>query len=64
MFRGVAVLLVRGAARVEKAASTQRLTDPSASARSFSDVKDAERPPFDETLLELLVCPLSKKPLR
>ncbi|XP_073688287.1 protein preY, mitochondrial [Garra rufa] len=33
--------------------------------RSRSDgVKDSESQPFDESLLEFLVCPLSKKPLR
>ncbi|XP_016330723.1 protein preY, mitochondrial-like [Sinocyclocheilus anshuiensis] len=33
--------------------------------RSRSDgVKDSESQPFDETLLEFLVCPLSKTPLR
>ncbi|XP_059402323.1 protein preY, mitochondrial-like [Carassius carassius] len=33
--------------------------------RSRSDgVKDRESQPFDESLLEFLVCPLSKKPLR
>ncbi|KAL4004015.1 protein preY, mitochondrial [Oreochromis aureus] len=32
--------------------------------RSFTDVKDEAQPPFDAALLEVLVCPLSKKPLR
>ncbi|XP_042571297.1 protein preY, mitochondrial-like isoform X1 [Cyprinus carpio] len=33
--------------------------------RSRSDgVKDTESQPFDESLLEFLVCPLSRKPLR
>jgi len=64
MFRRVAVRLVTETGRVKNAALIQRLTDPSASARSFSEVKEAEQPPFDESLLELLVCPLSKKPLR
>lgn len=33
--------------------------------RSRSDgVKDSESQPFDQALLEFLVCPLSKKPLR
>ncbi|KAM3608749.1 uncharacterized protein V6R79_004001 [Siganus canaliculatus] len=30
----------------------------------FSDVKDGVQPPFDTALLDFLVCPLSKKPLR
>uniref|UniRef100_A0A8C6T2N0 Protein preY, mitochondrial n=1 Tax=Neogobius melanostomus TaxID=47308 RepID=A0A8C6T2N0_9GOBI len=34
-------------------------------ARSFTDpVQDIVQPPFDASLLEVLVCPLSKKPLR
>lgn len=32
--------------------------------RRVSDLKDEALPPFDASLLELLVCPLSKKPLR
>ncbi|XP_033823879.1 protein preY, mitochondrial-like [Periophthalmus magnuspinnatus] len=33
--------------------------------RSFTDpVQDTVQPPFDASLLEVLVCPLSKKPLR
>ncbi|KAM4553845.1 protein preY, mitochondrial [Fundulus diaphanus] len=34
------------------------------SVRSFAEVKDDVPPPFDPSLLEVLVCPLSKKPLR
>lgn len=34
-------------------------------ARSFTDpAKDTVQPPFDPSLLDVLVCPLSKKPLR
>ncbi|XP_034033074.1 protein preY, mitochondrial-like [Thalassophryne amazonica] len=36
----------------------------SVSARSFSDVKDEAQQHFDVSLLDFLVCPLSKKPLR
>lgn len=32
--------------------------------RSFSDVKDEVQQSFDASLLQFLVCPLSKKPLR
>lgn len=32
--------------------------------RSFTDVKDEVQQPFDTAVLEFLVCPLSKKPLR
>ncbi|XP_028307176.1 protein preY, mitochondrial [Gouania willdenowi] len=32
--------------------------------RSFSDDTDGTQPPFDASLLDLLVCPLSKKTLR
>ncbi|XP_008278453.1 protein preY, mitochondrial [Stegastes partitus] len=42
----------------------QRLPPSSAPARSFTDAKDEARPPFDASLLDFLVCPLSKKPLR
>ncbi|XP_020790909.1 protein preY, mitochondrial [Boleophthalmus pectinirostris] len=35
------------------------------SARSFSEpVQNTVQPPFDASLLDVLVCPLSKKPLR
>ncbi|KAK5868056.1 hypothetical protein PBY51_012501 [Eleginops maclovinus] len=40
----------------------KRLTPGCVSLRSFSGLKDGEQ--FDLSLLELLVCPLSKKPLR
>ncbi|XP_041853974.1 protein preY, mitochondrial-like [Melanotaenia boesemani] len=43
---------------------TQTFTTGRVSVRSFTDVKDEVQPPFDSSLLELLVCPLSKKPLR
>lgn len=43
---------------------TQTLTSAFVSARSFTDVKDEVQPPFDPSLLDVLVCPLSKKPLR
>lgn len=42
----------------------RRVTAVSAPVRSFTDVKDEAQPPFDTALLEVLVCPLSKKPLR
>ena len=34
------------------------------STRNFTDVKDVREQPFDTSLLDFLVCPLSKKPLR
>ncbi|XP_061532618.1 protein preY, mitochondrial-like [Phycodurus eques] len=34
------------------------------SVRKYSDVKDETQQAFDTSLLEFLVCPLSKKPLR
>ncbi|XP_035521395.1 protein preY, mitochondrial-like [Morone saxatilis] len=51
---------------VSRAPVIQRLTAAALPAplRSFSDVKDEVQPPFDASLLEFLVCPLSKKPLR
>lgn len=41
-----------------------RVRGAAVSLRSFSDVKDEAQPPFDTSLLDFLVCPLSKKPLR
>ncbi|XP_031724029.1 protein preY, mitochondrial [Anarrhichthys ocellatus] len=68
MFRSVVGRLVTETGRVPRCmrttALTQRLTAVSVSARSFSDVKDEVQPPFDSSLLQFLVCPLSKKPLR
>lgn len=72
MFRNVLGRLVtesvRGHRNVVKAPVTRRLSPAAAAAaaplRSFSDVKDEAQPPFDATLLDFLVCPLSKKPLR
>ncbi|XP_034391936.1 protein preY, mitochondrial-like [Cyclopterus lumpus] len=65
MFRNVVVRLVTETGRVKNAPLIQRLTATSVSVRSFSGVKDAEQQqPFDGSLLEFLVCPLSKKPLR
>uniref|UniRef100_A0A8C5AL96 Protein preY, mitochondrial n=1 Tax=Gadus morhua TaxID=8049 RepID=A0A8C5AL96_GADMO len=34
------------------------------STRNFTNVKDDGEQPFDTSLLDFLVCPLSKKPLR
>lgn len=49
---------------VRKTPLIQRVAGVSVSVRSFSDVKDDVPQPFDTSLLEFLVCPLSKKPLR
>ncbi|XP_068169399.1 protein preY, mitochondrial [Antennarius striatus] len=54
---------VRNPRHVNISPSGQRLS-PFLSLRSFSDVKDGAQQPFDSSLLEFLVCPLSKKPLR
>lgn len=68
MFRNVFVRLMRKSVDVHRYSRTgpltQRLGSASVSARSFSDVKDEAQPPFDSSLLDFLVCPLSKKPLR
>ncbi|XP_038124493.1 protein preY, mitochondrial-like [Cyprinodon tularosa] len=40
------------------------LTACRGSVRNFAEVKDEVQTPFNSTLLEVLVCPLSKKPLR
>ncbi|XP_007558613.1 protein preY, mitochondrial [Poecilia latipinna] len=49
---------------VNRASSIQTLTTCRVSVRSFAEVKDEVQLPFDSSLLEVLVCPLSKKPLR
>ncbi|XP_041651718.1 protein preY, mitochondrial [Cheilinus undulatus] len=41
-----------------------KVNPSSVSVRSLSGVKDDVQQPFDTSLLEFLVCPLSKKPLR
>ncbi|XP_028455992.1 protein preY, mitochondrial-like [Perca flavescens] len=68
MFRNVFGRLltepIRVHSYVKNAPLIQRGTPASVPARSFSDVKDEVQQPFDTSLLEFLVCPLSKKPLR
>ncbi|XP_070763599.1 protein preY, mitochondrial [Enoplosus armatus] len=68
MFRNVLGGLVTEAARahrcVKNAPLIQRATRASVSARSLSGAKDEGQQPFDVSLLDFLVCPLSKKPLR
>ncbi|KAM7003463.1 protein preY, mitochondrial [Tautogolabrus adspersus] len=68
MFRNVLGRLVTETVRVQryvkKAHLIQRVTPAAGSVRSFSDVKDEVQQPFDASLLQFLVCPLSKKPLR
>ncbi|XP_042352474.1 protein preY, mitochondrial-like [Plectropomus leopardus] len=68
MFRRVLGRLVTETVFVQQhvspAAVCPRPSVSSASLRSFSDVKDEVQPPFDASLLHVLVCPLSKKPLR
>ncbi|XP_039680965.1 protein preY, mitochondrial-like [Perca fluviatilis] len=69
MFRNVFGRLLTEPIRVHRylknAPLIQRATADSVPARSFSDVKDeVQQQPFDTSLLEFLVCPLSKKPLR
>lgn len=69
MFRNVLGRLATETARVHryvvKAPLNHRLTVAPVLARSVSDVKDeVASQSFDASLLEFLVCPLSKKPLR
>ncbi|XP_038562156.1 protein preY, mitochondrial-like [Micropterus salmoides] len=68
MFRSVLGRLVTETVRVHRHGKTgplnQRVTAASVSVRSLSGVKDEAQQPFDTSLLEFLVCPLSKKPLR
>ncbi|XP_037111004.1 protein preY, mitochondrial-like [Syngnathus acus] len=49
---------------VRHKASIQAAVSVFTSVRSFTDVKDETKQAFDTSLLEFLVCPLSKKPLR
>lgn len=68
MFRNVLGRLVTGTARVhcyaKRAPVNQRIAVASVWARGLSDVTDEVSQSFDTFLLEVLVCPLSKKPLR
>ncbi|XP_071362774.1 protein preY, mitochondrial [Trachinotus anak] len=68
MFRNVLGKLVTETVHVHRyvkhAAVIQRVTPSSVFVRSFADVKDEAQRPFDTSLLDFLVCPLSKKPLR
>ncbi|KAF6737044.1 Protein preY, mitochondrial [Oryzias melastigma] len=68
MFKDVLVRFALGTARVYRHVSRSPWQQtPAASrvtVRSFTAVKDEVPPPFDSSLLEILVCPLSKKPLR
>ncbi|XP_013888930.1 protein preY, mitochondrial [Austrofundulus limnaeus] len=68
MFRNVVSRLVTesvGVGRqVKHSEVVKSLTAGRASARSFTEATDEAQPPFDSSLLDFLVCPLSKKPLR
>ncbi|KAM9377543.1 protein preY, mitochondrial [Pholidichthys leucotaenia] len=68
MFNNVCRRAVTEALRVRRYVSltlfTQRPGVSCVPERSFADVKDGGEPPFDPSLLEVLVCPLSKKTLR
>ncbi|MED6257976.1 hypothetical protein ATANTOWER_001290 [Ataeniobius toweri] len=68
MLKNVLSRLVKETVRVHRHVSAvpsiQTLTGCRVSVRSFAEVKDEVQPPFDSSLLEVLVCPLSKKPLR
>ncbi|KAK2841828.1 hypothetical protein Q5P01_012028 [Channa striata] len=60
----IVIETVRISRYVKQGSLLQRITPASVLVRSFTDVKDEVQPPFDASLLEFLVCPLSKKPLR
>ncbi|XP_034542208.1 protein preY, mitochondrial [Notolabrus celidotus] len=68
MFLSAVSRLVTQTARVHLYADCtpviRRLTPSAVSVRSLSDLKDGAQQPFDTSLLQVLVCPLSKKPLR
>ncbi|GAA6231256.1 protein preY, mitochondrial [Lates japonicus] len=68
MFRNVFNKLVTETVHVHRyvkhAPLILQVTPSSVFIRSFTDVKDDVQQPFDTSLLEFLVCPLSKRPLR
>ncbi|XP_039987899.1 protein preY, mitochondrial-like [Xiphias gladius] len=68
MFRNVLGKLVTEKVCVHRylkhASFIQRVTPSFVFVRSFTNVKDEVQQHFDTSLLEFLVCPLSKKPLR
>ncbi|XP_023125873.1 UPF0434 protein GDI0182/Gdia_2252 [Amphiprion ocellaris] len=68
MFKNVLSRLVTQTVRPHRYAPPgpviQRLIPASGPLRSFTDRKDEAQPQFDASLLDVLVCPLSKKPLR
>ncbi|XP_026168181.1 protein preY, mitochondrial [Mastacembelus armatus] len=68
MFRNVLDRLVTQTVRfrghVKHTALTRRITPASVCVRGFTDAQDGAQQPFDTSILEVLVCPLSKKPLR
>ncbi|XP_054888463.1 protein preY, mitochondrial [Poeciliopsis prolifica] len=68
MLKNVLSRLVTETGRVRRhvgrASPVQTLTACRVPVRSFAEEKDEVQLPFDSSLLEVLVCPLSKKPLR
>ncbi|XP_029010466.1 UPF0434 protein msl4429-like [Betta splendens] len=68
MFRNVLDRLVTETVRIHRYVKhvplKPRTTPASVFVRSFTGAKDEAQPPFDTSLLDFLVCPLSKKPLR
>ncbi|XP_034751179.1 protein preY, mitochondrial-like [Etheostoma cragini] len=64
MFGSVLGRLLTKTIRVHGYGKHAPLIQRAASARGFSDVKDDVQLSFDTSLLDFLVCPLSKKPLR
>lgn len=64
MFRNVLHRAVTETVCVHRYVKHASLNPASVSVRSFTGAKDEAQPPFDTSLLEFLVCPLSKKPLR
>ncbi|XP_017284367.1 protein preY, mitochondrial [Kryptolebias marmoratus] len=68
MFKNVLSRLATESVRVHRHVKhTEFLKSFSAarvSVRSFTEAEDEAQPPFDSSLLDFIVCPLSKKPLR
>ncbi|KAF3689209.1 Protein preY, mitochondrial Precursor [Channa argus] len=64
VFGSVVIRTSRVTRYVKQASLIQKITPATVFIRSFTGAKDEAQQPFDTSLLEFLVCPLSKKPLR
>ncbi|XP_037538575.1 protein preY, mitochondrial-like [Nematolebias whitei] len=64
MFKNVLSRLATETVRVHRHVRHTEFVKTLTPLRSFTEAKDEAHPPFDSSLLDFLVCPLSKKPLR